>query len=368
MITRFHGIDKHKKYSTISVLNRKGEEVDFRQKCYDLKEYIENLGHEDAVVIESSTGAFYWADRIESKGALCYVIDPHKFRIIKDSWNSTDKQDARNMVKALWVYIVTGEFGIPTVYKPDGVIRDLRKLFSQYQLLNRQIRVLKNSIQAIVVDNGITLPKDEKNTLLVSKYGKEVLKRLELPRASEISIRGCLELLWRVEEEKERIVEEIIITGEPLKEAVKLLMTIKGITPLTALAFLADVGNINRFKKQKKMNAYLGLVPKVRDSGGKSKSGHINRESRKLTRTILTQSIYHISNSSPTLRKFYEDLVERRGAGRARIALIRKICGTMRSMLLTGECYRWMDDILFTRKLKAYEKDLENIKMERKIA
>ncbi len=67
MITRFHGIDKHKKYSTISVLNRKGEEVDFRQKCYDLKEYIENLGSEDAVVIESSTGAFYWADRIESK-------------------------------------------------------------------------------------------------------------------------------------------------------------------------------------------------------------------------------------------------------------------------------------------------------------
>ena len=43
MITRYHGIDKHKKYSTISVLNRQGEEVDFRQKCYDLKEYIENL-------------------------------------------------------------------------------------------------------------------------------------------------------------------------------------------------------------------------------------------------------------------------------------------------------------------------------------
>jgi hypothetical protein len=49
MITRFHGIDKHKKYSTISLLNRKGEEVDFRQKCYDLKEYIENLGSEEVV-------------------------------------------------------------------------------------------------------------------------------------------------------------------------------------------------------------------------------------------------------------------------------------------------------------------------------
>ena len=179
-----------------------------------------------------------------------------------------------------------------------------------------------------------------------------------------VRIRGSLELLWRVEEEKERIVKEIILAGEPLKEAVKLLMTIKGITPLTALAFLADVGDIERFKKQKKMNAYLGLVPKVKDSGGKSKSGHINRESRKLTRTILTQSIYHISNSSPTLRKFYEDLGKRRGAGRARIALIRKICGTMRSMLLTGECYRWMNDVLFERKLKDYEKVLEKIKEE----
>ena len=44
MITRFHGIDKQKKYSTIFVLNRKEEEVGFKQKCYGLKEYIENPG------------------------------------------------------------------------------------------------------------------------------------------------------------------------------------------------------------------------------------------------------------------------------------------------------------------------------------
>ena len=34
MIIRFHGIDKHKKYSTISLLNRKGEEIDFKLKSY----------------------------------------------------------------------------------------------------------------------------------------------------------------------------------------------------------------------------------------------------------------------------------------------------------------------------------------------
>ncbi|MGQ9721597.1 MAG: hypothetical protein ACUVXA_09785, partial [Candidatus Jordarchaeum sp.] len=103
MITKFHGIDRHKKYSTIAVLNCKGEEIDFIPRCTDIKGYINNLGPEDAVIMEACSGSFYWTDRVESKGAVCYVIDPHKFRIIKDSWNKTDRQDARNMVRALWV-------------------------------------------------------------------------------------------------------------------------------------------------------------------------------------------------------------------------------------------------------------------------
>jgi len=44
-----------------------------------------------------------WADKIEKTGALCFVLNPLKFRIIKDSWNETDKNDSRNTAKALWV-------------------------------------------------------------------------------------------------------------------------------------------------------------------------------------------------------------------------------------------------------------------------
>jgi transposase len=368
MINKFHGIDRHKKYSTIAVVDRKGEEISFEARCTDLKGYIEKLGPEDVVILEASTGAFYWADRVESRRALCYVIDPHRFRIIKDSWNKTDKQDCRNMAQALWVSVVTGKYGIPTVYKPDVVIRELRKLFSQYQLLNRQIRVLKNNIQAILSENGVHITEEMKDRLLSAAHGMAMVNEFELTPASELSVRSCLELLWRVEEEKERIRKEILLRGEPLKEAVKLLITIKGVAPLVALAFLADVGDIERFSSSRKMNAYLGLVPRVKESGGKSTHGHITRESRKLTRTLLTQSIYHVSNASPYFRKFYVDLTEKRGAGKARIALIRKLCGVMRRMLITGECYRWMDADLFERKYKKYEKELEMFKGEKKAA
>jgi len=76
-----------------------------------------------------------------------------------------------------------------------------------------------------------------------------------------------LELLWNVLEKKEQLHREILLAGEPLEEEVKRLITIKGITTLTALAFLADVGDVKRFKSLRKMNAYLGLVPRVKDVG-----------------------------------------------------------------------------------------------------
>ena len=95
-----------------------------------LKGYIGKLGAEHAVIVEASAGAFCWANLVEKQGTVCYVLDPFKFKIIRDSWNKTDKQDARNMAKALWAHLVTGEFGIPTVYKPTMEIRELRKLFN----------------------------------------------------------------------------------------------------------------------------------------------------------------------------------------------------------------------------------------------
>jgi transposase len=362
MIQRFHGLDRHTKHSTISVLNREGQEVEFVSKCPDLRSYIKKLSSEDAVVMEAATGAFFWADIVESTGAVCYILHPYKFKIIRDSWNKTDKQDARNMAKALWVYLVTGEFGIPTVYKPSVAIRELRRLFGQYQLLNRQVTILKNTVQEILNDNGISLTYRQKTMLSSETEAIEMMDEFELSPASLLTIQINLAVLWKVEEQKKKLKKEILLAGEPFAAEVKLLITVRGITPLTALAFLADVADIRRFKTLRKMNAYLGLVPTVNESGGKSKTGHITRQSRRLTRTLFTQSIMHFADASPYLRLYYSNLVSRRGVGRARIALIRKICGMMRRMLLEHQEFRWVQPSNFERKLKRYECQLEKIK------
>jgi len=173
--------------------------------------------------------------------------------------------------------------------------------------------MLKNNIHAVLSENVIDSKKEGKNRLFSPKSGKEALKERDLSGASEISIRNCLELLWKVKEEKDRIMGEILLAGKSLKGAVKLLITIKGIAPLVALAFLADIGDIIGLRILRKMNAYLGIVPRAKDSGGKSQVGHITRESRNLTRTLLTQSIHHVRDASSYFRIFYENLAEEWG-------------------------------------------------------
>ena len=172
-------------------------------------------------------------------------------------------------------------------------------------------------------------------------------------------IRTSLALLATLKEKKEALTREIYQAGNPFEAQVKLLLSIRGITPLLALAFLSEVGDIRRFRSARKLYSYLGVVPTVRSSGGVTHSGAINRRSRHLSRTLFTQAVNHFADSSPLLEHFYRDLIDRKGHGRARIALLRKVFSMMRRMLLSGEVYRWTESTLYQKKLTDYAKKMK---------
>ncbi len=213
---------------------------------------------------------------------------------------------------------------------------------------------MKNNIQAVLVENGLSLPKEEVKKLLHPKKGKDKLKTLTVSDCSNFCIEQNLDILWILEAKKEQLKEKIYKTGEPYKGEVILLISIKGVTPLLALSFLSDVADVKRFKKLKELNAYLGVCPTIKSSEGHEILGHINRKSRKLSRTLFTQSVYHIANLSAKLKEIYQELKTRRGVGKARIAVLRKIFGVMRRMLLTGELYKSVKMDSYERKVKDF--------------
>ena len=363
MTTRFHGIDLHKRYATISVRDTNGKEILTVLKCVDFKGYVDTLTNRDTVVIESLNNAFYWADRIEERGATCVIVDPQKFSIIRDSWSKTDRKDAGSLSLALWMSACRNEFKLPTVYKPSATIRDLRRLFAEYQMLNEQLRQYKNVIQGHLLETGIALSEKTKERLLRPQHGLEVFEKLELPHSIRLCVIMNLYLLWNLFEQKEILKREIYKAGKPLESSMKRLITIKGVTPFLAFAFLADIGEITRFSSARKLNAYLGVVPTVHASGGKTSLGHINKRSRNLSRGLFSQIVYHFANSSPEMHNFYTATKERRGAGRSRIAVMRRLFSIMRRMLLDDQDYLFKNDINVQNKLIDYEAEMKKIEI-----
>ncbi|MGO9269761.1 MAG: IS110 family transposase [Terriglobia bacterium] len=356
---RYYGVDLHKKYATISVRDEGGTEESFVRTQVDIKGYVASLGNEDAVVLEASAGALYWAEKIQNQGASCAVIDAYRFRIIRDSWQKTDKRDAANLSLALWLASRSGEMKLPEVWQPGPVVRELRRYFGLYELLNKQIRQLKNEIHGVLLDNGIR-DRVLGNRLVDNPTGtEELLKTVELSAASRVCIKTSLALLASLQDQKENLKRAIYQAGRPFEAEVKLLISIRGVTPLLALAFLSEVGDITRFRSARRLHSYLGVVPTVRSSGGVTHNGAINRRSRGLTRSLFTQTVIHLVDSSPVLARFYRELVDRKGYGRARIALLRKTFSIMRRMLLSRELYRWIDPRLYEKKLGDYAKEIK---------
>ncbi|MFW5718133.1 MAG: transposase, partial [Spirochaetota bacterium] len=237
----------------------------------------------------------------------------------------------------------------------------LRRLFAAYNLLNRQIRMVKNAIQATLVDDGVVLTTSERNRLFRGRESaSDVLAERHLAAPILTTVEIQVAQLCQTSELKERLATQITAASAPLATQIELLVTIPGIPALTAAAFLADVGDVTRFRSQRQMSAYLGLVPRCHESDGTSRPGHISRKSRKLTRTMLTQSIYQTIKGPPSWQRQYDELKERRGSGRAKIGMIRRLCGVMRRMLLEGEQFHWLKEELYQRKLRKYRAALEN--------
>lgn len=109
----------------------------------------------------------------------------------------------------------------------------------------------------------------------------------------------------------------------------KLLMTIPGVGPQTAATCLSEIGDIHRFPDGQKLTAWLGLDPRVHQSGtsihGK---GYITKRGNKLLRTRLFNAASVAVIHPPNI--FYEFFQKKRSEGKPyRVAL----CAVMRKMV-----------------------------------
>ena len=128
------------------------------------------------------------------------------------------------------------------------------------------------------------------------------------------------------------------------------LRQIHGVGPLTSLAFVLVLGSATRFKKSRQVGAYLGLCPKVTQSGEQDPQNHISKMGNEFMRRLLVQSAQYITGpfgEDSTLRRVGLRLMASggaRGKKRAVIAVARRLAVTMHCLWKTGEVYERLRD------------------------
>ncbi|MCA1697885.1 MAG: transposase, partial [Actinobacteria bacterium] len=138
---------------------------------------------------------------------------------------------------------------------------------------------------------------------------------------------------------------------------VRHLMTIPGVGAITALALVAVIGDVTRFPSPRHLVGYLGLDPRVRQSGEKAaRHGHISRAGQAHARGLLIEAAHTAIRTPGPLHAFHGRIATRRGKQIAICATARKLVVLAWHLLSKDEDYRYGAPTITQRKLRALQR------------
>jgi hypothetical protein len=190
---------------------------------------------------------------------------------------------------------------------------------------------------------------------MFGKAGRSWLRTLELPieecETVEAAMRQIEFLDAEIEDVERLIAREILWSSDT-----RALMSVPGVNMVCAATFIAAIGDIHRFPTAKQLVAYLGLDPKVRQSGSApARTGRISKQGSPQARWALVEAATSVRRQPGPMRAFHQRLRARRGYQIATVAAARKLACLFWCLLTRDEHYAHAQPSLTAKKLRKLE-------------
>jgi transposase len=345
---RFIGLDVHLDFCEIAIIERgevrSGGRVPSTPQ--GLQVLANSLAPDDHVALEATGNALAIARLLEPYAARVVVAARKELRAISEAKVKTDRHDARTLARLLAAGLLNG------CWLPDEKTRSLRRRLARRAQLVRQRTRSKNEAHAVLMRNLKGRPP---MTDLFGKSGRVWLDQLELPPDERQTVDGCLRQIDFLDGEIAMLEKEV--AQHALGSAdIKRLMTVPGVSLMTAATFIAAVGEIGRCPSPRKLVGYLGLDPKVRQSGSEpARHGRISKQGAAQPRQMLTEAAFVAVSTAGPMRAFYQRVRARRGNQIAIVAVARKLAVLFWHLLTRGEDYAFARPSLTRKKLRGLE-------------
>ena len=330
------GVDHHKKFSYISVMNAKGVVVK-EGKVSNSKESLSGfLGDEYSRnaegVLEAGRNWTVMYDWLEEELEDVKLAHPVKVKAIAEAKIKTDKIDAKILAHLLRCDLV------PEAHVPGKATRMVKNILRQRMFFVRLATMVKNRIHNIL-DRHPDVRIDLSASDMFGRQGIEWLGKVELPKEERRLLDMELELLEYIKDKIASSNQWISQLGKN-DERVSLLMTVPGIGKFFALLIASEIDDISRFASKEKLASYAGLIPSLFSSGGKVFTGRMVKHGNKYLRWAFIEAVWPAIRKDLSLREYYESIKIRKGANQAKVATARRISAIAYRILSQKRPYR----------------------------
>ena len=336
------GLDVGLKSTAVCVLDADGSivaEQSMKSSPIELGRFLRKnfKSHVSMIGLETGSLSPHLATHLRKHGFQVVVLDALKVhRVLSVKRNKTDINDARGIAEITR----TGRDYLTEVFVKSTLCFEIRAHLIMRDRLIRQWRETEAMIRGLVRVYGGRI---EGGSHSPETYRSRAIDQLCLIADTEnIDLRPriipLLDLCRQLHSEAQRIEKEIRLTAEA-NPVCKRFMEIPGIGPITALSFYTAIEDPTRFTRIDDVAAYLGLTPRVYQSGESLTHGRVSKMGNQMTRTHLVSAATVMltgTNSHSTLRNWGLKLSKRVGFNKAKIALARKLAIVMLSIWRDG--------------------------------
>jgi len=252
----------------------------------------------------------------------------------KDQLEKRDPIDSRKIARAL------GKGLLRAIHIFDRDMEELRSLNRTRFYLMRDLRRSKNRIKSFLQYYGEPIPVEFDNNQWKLKF-ISWLKNIKMQTLSGQD--AFSNLISSYEYHREQILilsrQIRIRIREYDNELYSLLKTISGIGPLTSSALITELGDINRFPHIDHLSSFVGLIPRVKQSGESSYSGGITFRCNEYLRTLLIEASWQAIRQDPALMQYYHEHIITTKGQKVIIKVARKLLNRVRYVMKNRQPY-----------------------------
>jgi len=213
--------------------------------------------------------------------------------------------------------------------------------FRTHQCLVRQRTQLINALRGHLAEFGLVAPKGPASLKLLENALDD--ETTDLPDPVRKMGTVYLEQIANLSEVIERLAAELEAATKT-DEELRRLCTIPGIGPVTAGAVAAFAPDLDTFDTGRNFAAWLGLVPRQRSTGGKTKLGSVSKMGQTDIRRLLIVGamsvIRWVARKGGSPNRWLAALVARKPKMVAAVAMANKMARMIWAVTTKREDYR----------------------------